>query len=263
MENKEKKEALNRYLQETVSWEVDKINSLKRSHFAAWCLAIAGLSIGAICAWAVGQLSPLKTVVPYVIRVNETSGTVDIIKALEDGKTTYEESLNKYFLGWYLRYREGYSRTLAESYYYNVGLMSGGKEKNRYFTYFKPSNPNSPLNIYNENEQIKIKVKSISFIGEELALVRYIRTFERVGTDKLELTHWAATVKFTYSGAPQSEDDRSINPLGFQVIEYRTDPDSNVNSTRPSITYKAPKPQPNKQIIGSTLNPVASKEANQ
>ena len=81
METKEQKESLKRYLQDTVTWEVDKINSLKRSHLVAWCLAIAGLSIGGICAWAVGQLSPLKTVVPYVIRVNETSGTVDIIKA--------------------------------------------------------------------------------------------------------------------------------------------------------------------------------------
>jgi len=245
METKEDKEAIKRYLKETTTWEVDRINSLKRSHIAAWCLAIAGLTIGGICAWAVGQLSPLKTVVPYVIRVNETSGTVDIIKALKDGKTTYEESLNKYFLGWYLRYREGYSRTLAESYYYNVGLMSGGKEKNRYFAFFKPSNPNSPLNVYDENEQLKISVKSISFIEEDLALVRYIRIFERVGNDKPELTHWAATVKFSYSGAPQSEQDRSINPLGFQVVEYRTDPDSNSSNSLPSITYKAPKVKTN------------------
>jgi len=262
MENKEKKEALERYLEETVSWEVDKINSLRRSHFAAWCLAIAGLSIGAICAWAVGQLSPLKTVVPYVIRVNETSGTVDIIKALKDGKTTYEESLNKYFLGWYLRYREGYSRTLAESYYYNVGLMSSGKEKNRYFSFFKPSNPNSPLNIYDVNEQIKIKVKSISFIEEDLALVRYISIFERVGNDKPELSHWAATVKFTYSGAPQSEQDRSINPLGFQVIEYRTDPDSNTSNARPSITYQPPKVKVNK-VKPAVMIPATPAESSQ
>ena len=262
MENKEAKKALNRYLKETTSWEVDRINSLKRSHFAAWCLAIAGLTIGAICAWAVGQLSPLKTVVPYVIRVNETSGTVDIIKALKDGKTTYEESLNKYFLGWYLRYREGYSRTLAESYYYNVGLMSGGKEKRRYFAFFKPSNPKSPLNVYDEQEQLKIKVKSISFIEEDLALVRYIRTYERIGNDKPDLTHWAATVKFTYSGAPQSEQDRSINPLGFQVIEYRTDPDSNTNNALPSITYKPTKVKINK-AKPAVLTPVPPKGSNQ
>lgn len=262
METKEQKEALKHYLQDTVTWEVDKINALKRSNLVAWFLAIAGLSIGGICALAVGQLSPLKTVVPYVIRVNETSGTVNVIKALKDGKTTYEEALSKYFLGWYLRYREGYSRTLAESYYYNVGLMSGREEKKRYLDFFKPSNPNSPLNIYDLTEQIKIKVKSISFIEEDLALVRYISIFERVGNAKSELSHWAATVKFTYSGAPQSEQDRSINPLGFQVIEYRTDPDSNASNDRPSITYQAKKVKKN-TAKPAVLIPLNSSESGQ
>ncbi|MCO5344798.1 type IV secretion system protein, partial [Aeromonas veronii] len=37
------------------------------------------------------------------------------------------------------------------------------------------------------------------------------------------LTHWAATITFTYRNEPMKLDDRTKNPLGFQVISYRND----------------------------------------
>ncbi len=237
---REEKKALDKYLKQTQFWESDKIKSEKRSRLVAWILAIVGLSIGGIATWTVGQLAPLKETIPYVVRVNTITGAVDIIKSLKNGETNYDEAINKFFLGWYLRYREGYSRSLATYHYDNVGLMSGEREKARFFAFFKPSNPKSPLNVYDDNERILIKIKSVSFINEDkdLALVRYIRTHERAGVDKPDVTHWAATVKFIYTSAPLSEEERSINPLGFQAMEYRTDPDSGGTKKPASITYK-------------------------
>jgi len=239
------KKTIKKYLEEVNYWEIDKTISLKRSNKVAWSLAVFGLGMAAVSAWSIGQLVPLKTVEPYVIRVNETSGTVDIVTALKNGKSTYEESLNKYFLAKYVRYREGYSRSLAEEYYYNTGLMSGSTERKRYFSDFNPKNPNSPLNLYNEKDTVKVEIQSISFIGENgnIALVRYIKKVQMESAIRPVITHWAATLKFQYSSAPTNERDREITPLGFQVVEYRNDPDSFGTIEAPTITYKEPKQQ--------------------
>ncbi len=82
----------------------------------------------------------------------------------------------------------------------------------------------SPINVYGPYGKVQVRIKSTSFIRPEVALVRYTKQVER-GADKPEITHWAATVVFKYSGAPMAESDRAINPLGFQVTEYRNDPD--------------------------------------
>lgn len=235
------KKAAQQYLKEVNYWEQDKLRSLNRSNKVAWTLATFGLGLAAICAWSVGQLAPLKTVEPYVIRVNDTSGSVDIVTALKDGKTTYEMALNKYFIAKYIRAREGYSRQLAEEFYYVTGLMSGKDEKKRYFNWFNPKNDQSPLNIYSETEKVAIDIQSISPIGgkdSNIALVRYIKKLERANAPPAK-TFWAATVRFSYTSAPTNERDREINPLGFQVIEYRNDPDTVAQPLTPTITYRA------------------------
>jgi type IV secretion system protein VirB8 len=241
--SKEEKQAEDQYLAEANYWSKDKVKSLNRSNKVAWGLAVFGLGLATVATWSVGQLVPLKTVEPYVIRVSETSGSVDIVTGLKNGKQTYEEALNKYFLIKYVRYREAYSRTLAEEHYYSTGLMSGKAEKKRYFTWFSPKNPQSPLNIYGENEKVYIDVQSVSFLGDnrDIALIRYIKKVETSAGQKPIVTHWAATAKFQYSSAPTKERDREITPLGFQVVEYRNDPDTVGDIQKPTITYKEAK----------------------
>lgn len=224
MSNVQKKE-LDAYLGEARTWETNRVKTLEKSEKRAWWVA-GGFGITAVSAViAVAAMAPLKTVEPFVIRVDNSTGIVDIVESIKDGKTNYDEAVNKYFTQWYVRYREGYSKELAEEYYRNVALMSAGLEQQKYYEWFQPKNPLSPLNVFGPYAKVKIDIKGTSFIKPNVALVRYIKRIER-GNDKPQLTHWAATITFRYSGAPMAEKDRAINPLGFQVVEYRNDPDA-------------------------------------
>lgn len=218
------KDDLNQYMEEARSWETDKTQELMRSRTVAWRVAAGAGLVAVMAVFAVLGLTPLKTVEPYVIRVDNTTGIVDVVQPLTDGKTNYEETVNKYFVQQYVRFREGYSRQLAEEYYNNVGLMSSSQEQARYGEYFRPSNHLSPLVIYGDSAKVRIRVKSVSFISPTVALVRYLKEVER-GRDKPLISHWAATISFRYTRAPMAEVDRAVNPLGFQVLEYRNDPD--------------------------------------
>ncbi|CAM5532342.1 virB8 family protein [Thauera mechernichensis] len=253
MSKKVEKQDFENYLKEARTWETDKVREIEKSRKAAWWVAI-GSGVTAIASvFAVSAMMPLKTVEPYVIRVDNSTGIVDVVEALTDGKTNYDEAMNKYFVQWYVRYREGYSKELAEDYYYNVGLMSSTTEQQKYFQFFNPKNPLSPLAVYGDYAKVKIGIKSTSFINPTVALVRYTKEIER-GLDKPIITHWAATVTFRYTKAPMAEKDRGINPLGFQVVEYRNDPDALAPAATPvaAVAPVASAPAPSVTVFPTT-----------
>lgn len=249
------KKEFENYLQEARSWETDKIESLERSRKIAWRVAIASGATAFVSVLAVAAITPLKQVEPFVIRVDNASGIVDVVAPLRDGKQNYDEAINKYFTQWYVRYREGYSKELAEDYYTTVGLMSSPAEQQKYFEWFNPKNPQSPLNVYANYAKVKVRIKGTSFIKPNVALVRYTKEVER-GGDRPQVTHWAATLTFSYSGAPMSEKDRGINPLGFQVAEYRNDPDAlPPDATAPEKPLEAPVPAAGPTVFPTAVTP--------
>lgn len=230
---------IDKYLSEVQSWETDRVHAEQKSRRTAWRIAGVSLALSCLAVSAVAVLVPLKTVEPYVIRVDNTTGVVDIVHSLKGGDTTYNESINKYFAQVYVRAREGYFRETADVSYRTVGLLSGHVEQQRYFDYFNPKNSQSPLVVYGKYAKVNITVKSTSFIKPNVALVRFVKEIVR-GPDKPELSHWASTITFKYVGAPMSDGDRAINPLGYQVTDYRTDPESLTAVERQA--YKPPEP---------------------
>ena len=101
------KDQLERYFSEARSWETDKVLAIEKSRKTAWLIAsISGL-ITFMAVMAVGMLAPLKSVQPYVVRVDNATGAVDIVSALTGAPAKYDEAVNKYFLQNYVRWREG------------------------------------------------------------------------------------------------------------------------------------------------------------
>lgn len=266
--NKVEKKDFENYLKEARSWETDKVAEAQKSKKIAWYVATAGMVIGLLGVASTAMVATQEPPSPVVIRVDQSTGIVDVATTLKNSKENYEESVNKFFTQLYVRYREGYSSELKEEYYYNVGLMSVGVEQQKYFEAFNPKNPQSPINIFGPYAKVKIQVKGTSFIKSNVALVRYMKVIER-GNSKPEITHWSATVTFKYSGLPMKEKDRGINPLGFQVTEYRVDADapgadatafiapmSDDAPAAPAATAMPVLPPPNVQPLQAPVAPV-------
>lgn len=225
MNMNQSKAEFEQYQREVLSWETSRVFELEKSRMIAWRVA-GGASLAALMAiGAIAGLTPLKTVRPFVIRVDNATGIVDVVSELGDAKTNYDEAINKYFVQWYVRYRQAYSADLLEDYYFAVGALSSPSEQRRYLGEIETSNPESPIRLYGKTHRVRIDVKSISFLQPHVALIRYTKILEH-GAEQPEKTHWAATLTFQYSGTPASEKLRGINPLGFEVTDYRVDPDA-------------------------------------
>ena len=215
---------LKAYFDEARRWDEDRLAAARRSKRLAWTVA-AGAGVLALAAvGAVAALAPLKTVEPFVVRVDRSTGAVDVMTGLRgEDHLTYDEAVSKYFLGLYVRSREGWLPQASEQNFRQVSILSTPAEQERWADDFRPANPQSPQVLWGENAESLIDVRAISFVSPKVANVRFHRVV-RQAQQAIE-SDWIATIAFAYTKAPMAEADRLRNPLGFQVISYRSDPE--------------------------------------
>ena len=214
---------LKAYFDRARLWEQDLLSSAQRSKRLAWTVAAVSCGLTIVSVGAVAALAPLKTVEPFVIRVDNATGIVDVVSALREGPASYGEAVTRYFLGKYVRAREGYARPEAEANFRTVSLLSDGPEQARFAAYFRGSNPDSPQVAHGRSGTAEVRIKTISLLGPNLASVRFLRETRK--GEETRTTHWIATITFEVRpDAKVSTSDRLVNPIGFLVSEYRADP---------------------------------------
>jgi len=216
---------LKAYFAEARRWDQDRLSAAIRSRRLAWTVAAVAAGLTVVAVAAVAVLTPLKTTEPFVVRVDQTTGAVDVVRGLSsaEGPATYDEAVSKYFLGQYVRAREGYLDPAAEDAFRMVSVLSAPGEQTRWSELYRGSNPQSPQNLYGPDGEAVVAIRAIGFINDDVANVRFRRTVRHAR--QVVESDWIATIAFTWTRAPMTEADRLRNPLGFQVVSYRADPE--------------------------------------
>jgi len=224
--NDESRKSLDDYYAKAGSWNVDRIQALRSSQRTAWWVAGAAALIAVLEAGALFLLTPLKTVEPYTLLVDRTTGYVQALKPLDPATIAPDTALTQSFLVQYVIAREGFDYSTINANYRKVALFSADRARSDYLSWMQVSNPASLLVNLPRGAVIDARVKSISPVGKDVALVR----FETVRTDPGGQAHppqpWIATIGYRWSGEPMKLEDRFVNPLGFQITSYRRDPES-------------------------------------
>jgi type IV secretion system protein VirB8 len=219
--NEHSRESLDAYYAEAASWNRDRVQSMRSSQRIAWWIAGIAAAIALLEAVALVLLTPLKTVEPYTLMVDKTTGYVQALKPLDQATITPDAALTQSFLVQYVIAREGFDMATLNANYRKVALFSGGSARSAYLQQMQAGNPESPLALYPRTTTVDVRVKSVSPIGKDAALVR----FDTVRSDAAGQppAAWVAVIRYRYSDAPMSLEDRFVNPLGFQVTGYRKD----------------------------------------
>ena len=236
--NEQSRESLDAYYAESASWNRDRMTAIQSSQRLAWWIAGAACVVAVLEAIALVVLMPLKQVEPYTLMVDKTTGYVQALKPLDPGKITPDSALTQSFLVQYVIAREGFDFATVNQNYRKVSLFSSGTARSSYLTQMQASNPASPLTAIPRGTVIDARVKSVSPVGQDAALVR----FDTIRTDgngqPQPPSPWIATVRYRYSTDPMSLEDRFVNPLGFQVVSYWKDPEA-VPTETPTIPAPA------------------------
>lgn len=224
------KKNVDNFINEIKGFESDRVALAKSSAKTAWKVAAGAGAIAFVSVVAVALLTPLKQVEPYLMRVDNTDGSVKILRPLSDAEpVSYGEVLDKYWSRQFIYARNGYDWQTIQNSYNLVNLMSNNIVSASYNTYIKADS--SPVKVFSDKKRIKIDIQDVTFIPSNsqdstLAQIRFSRNvLNRKGEIDIEFepTFWNATITFDYQGVIKTADERELNPLGFHVTSYTED----------------------------------------
>jgi type IV secretion system protein VirB8 len=237
---------LDAYFAEAASWDMNRLALNERSARTAWRVASAAVAVSMAALLALVLLMPLKHVEPFVIRVDNATGIVDVVPVYA-GSASMPEAVTRYFLDHYVTVCERFNFSTAESDYEECSAFHGAARNQAWYAAWDRSNPASPLNAHKDGSSVRVQVSSVSFFKrgnglEDLAQVRYVKGQRASGTADEQLSHWIATVQYTYGEPSKMASLRRWNPLGFKILEFRAESEivpAEAASAVPSAAHSA------------------------
>ena len=196
----------------------------KKSTQRAWIVAFFSVIVALASVLAVSFLTPLKTVEPYVIRVDNVTGMVDILTTLNEEKITSNEALDKHFITQYVKAREGYYYDMLNKDYVLVQLLSSPEVASDYRLIYEGENARDAE--LKNNYQIDPQILSIvlnNSNGVKIATTRLKLKIFNKSTQGITEKIIVVTLSYDYFLEAIREQDRLDNPLGFKVLNYRVD----------------------------------------
>lgn len=171
------------------------------------------------------RMTPLKTIEPFVIQVDQKSGITQTVDPLTVKELTANEAVNNFFIVQYIRSRETYSLTDLARNYNIVRVMSeSGRVYPEFVRMADPNNPASNAARMGSTGVRTVKFKSITYLNPQLVQARLL--IEEKGPNVgYAQYHKIALVAFEYIKLSLTPEERYVNPLGFRVTDYRVDED--------------------------------------
>jgi len=205
------------------NWYADRYQTvvLQRNFLALVTLvALAGIIFSVL---SVVKITASKTIEPFVIEVEEKTGITNVIRPLQKEKFAFDETLRRYFIYQYVTKREEYDiSSFNYNYFTFVRLLSDANVYAAFRREVNATNPNSPVRL--GSSQRTIKVKSISFPPPVAGQPGFVSQIRFKAEDNVSgVKNKVVTMNFDYFDLSLTQEDRAVNPLGFQVTGYRAD----------------------------------------
>jgi type IV secretion system protein VirB8 len=175
------------------------------------------------------MMMPLKRVEPYLIRVDNSTGVVDVVPVYT-GHAPLGEAETRYFLTHYITVCERFDYSFAESDYEECGAFNSARLNQVMYMKWSRANPSSPLNVHKDGSTETVRIESVSFFkrgpgASGLAQVRFARIKREGDMVPGRVTHWIASIEYRYGKPPEDPPTRSWNPMGFEVLDVGIEPE--------------------------------------
>jgi type IV secretion system protein VirB8 len=248
-----------------VDYELTIADIAKRSEKRAWFVAFSAIVMSLILAGGYFYMLPLKQKVPYMIMADAYTGTATVAELRGDftkNNILTSEAVSISNAVNFVTARESYDlNRIGERDWATVFSMASPSVANAYRELHNSTlNPNSPGKIYGKKASIRIKILSTTLISDgprtvpKGATIRFQRVlFDHASGQSKTMDSKIATMEFTYKdNLKMEEQKRVLNPLGFQVLAYRTDTDF---ASPPPVETEASFPAYFQQQAPAATNP--------
>lgn len=209
---------------ESMDFETSIKFLIEQSNKRAWLITFISVGITFLSLLSLVLITPLKTVEPYVIRVDNTTGMVDILTIMDEREISQNEALDKHFITQYVKAREGYYFDMLNQDYIFVQLLSSPEVAATYRAIY--SGENSREARLGNSTKVEVEILSVVLgdsNGVKTATIRAnLKTMNKNSREESVSTK-VITLSYEYQLSRADEKNRLENPLGFKVINYRVD----------------------------------------
>jgi type IV secretion system protein VirB8 len=210
------------------NWYVDRYQQLIVQRNLFFILASLSLIFLSVSVGVIGWVISNKKIEPMVVEVDELSGITTLVNPTKDKSWQVSDAINNYFLITYLRARETYN---VASYLYNYNTVVRLLSSYNVYSSFKKiiNDPaKSPVLKYGSSDSTRLEVRSIlpmknSTSSGQNAQIRFTIVEEQGGKRYNKI----ASIIWDYVDMNLTFEDKSVNPLGFQVQFYNAVDDVN------------------------------------
>lgn len=215
-------------LSQSKNWYKDRYEHVITQRNFLGIIALASLLLALVAGLVILLILPTKTVMPFLIQVDEKSGYTTIIEQSSRDRISADESLRRYFIIKFIKAREGYDSSDLDINNNVVRLLSDSAIWRQYRE--TVTNRNNKESLYvrlGALDQRQVEIKSVQFLDSNRAQVRLTVKEGRKNNPATQTAkHYIALITFQFANLDLTPDDLAINPLGFRVTEYRLDQDS-------------------------------------
>lgn len=214
-------------------WYQDKYQHVLVQRNVLAIVALVALLVALTSVFAVKRLSPLKSVEPYLLQIDDKTGIVQSVNPAERNVYMANELVDRYFVSRYIYARESYNFTTLRYNYETVRVMTLPDLFFSFRNSVNPSNPESLAATFKTMGQRDVKFVSMSYItnpplpnGEvevtpaKIMQVRILVRDKAPNTPDTE-TRYVVTITFEYANLDLNQEEMLVNPLGFRVVNYQ------------------------------------------
>lgn len=223
--NKEKK---NKQLVEKHNWYKDRYQTvvIQRNFLSLVTLFCLIAVIAAVLT--VVNVVESKNIEPFVVEIEEKTGITNVIRPFLKETLNRDETMRSYYIWNYINVREGYNHsTFSHDYYKKVKLWSNDNVYAQFIKSIRAADRNSPLRLGNEFKR-EVAIKNITYLNSSknnfTIQVRFSQIDKGTTTRNINTRiqrEKVARMSFGFFDLRYTNEERMINPLGFQVISYQ------------------------------------------
>jgi type IV secretion system protein VirB8 len=213
------RDAVSWYLNQAQAFEKSKVEAAEEKARIADRRSVLSGVVALAAVSGMGALGLLKRPnPPAVLRVDSSTGKVDVLPTTANGHVTFSEKTDRADLHRYVELRESYDWETISDTHAAVMFMSDDHEKEAYDGLVR--GPVGPLKLLKDQARVIAHVGSITFAPA--AQVFFSRQLVPLNpaAKRPDPTYWIATVAFERVNVPEKQDQQDINADGFRCTSY-------------------------------------------
>jgi len=205
------------------NWYEERFDKITVQRNILFVLLLILLILSIISIIVVAVIVNSRQFDPFVIQIDESTGMAKIVNPISSEILDGNEALARYFIKRYVIARETYNPVDFDTEARKViRLLSTSSIFWNYLGYIK-NKEIDPTIMYGQKNTTFLIVKSWTKLDSKRYMLRF--SINETAGDK-RVFNKLAVVDFEYIPMELTEAERDINPIGFQVKNYRVDDDN-------------------------------------